>query len=68
MVGAYFPQLVVDAEHKHQMYPIKYHFARLLEELGYLHLQATKPDTIGACIKLFSYVEMNLISILVFDR
>lgn len=47
IVGAFIPQLVVDAEHKHWMYPLKDNYARLLEESGYFHLQATKPDTIG---------------------
>ncbi|XP_020286281.1 juvenile hormone epoxide hydrolase 1-like [Pseudomyrmex gracilis] len=50
ILGAFIPSLVVDNEHYSKMYPLGYHFGRLLEETGYFHIQATKPDTIGAAV------------------
>ncbi|NP_001128399.1 epoxide hydrolase 1 precursor [Nasonia vitripennis] len=50
LVGAYIPSLVVDSEHYSKMYPLSYHFGRLIEETGYLHIQATKPETVGAAL------------------
>ncbi|KAH0951508.1 hypothetical protein HN011_003406 [Eciton burchellii] len=50
LLGIIFPSFVVDKEHYSKMYPFKYHMHRLLEETGYMHLQATKPDTAGAAI------------------
>jgi len=47
LLGIIFPSFVVDKEHYSKMYPFKYHMHRLLEETGYMHLQATKPDTAG---------------------
>lgn len=46
-VGSLVPSLVVPKEHAHRMYPLKNHFLRIMEESGYMHLQSTKPDTIG---------------------
>ena len=51
-VGAYFPSLVFDEpeiEHK-KLYPQWNRFQFLIRESGYMHLQATKPDTIGAAL------------------
>ncbi|KAL2728875.1 juvenile hormone epoxide hydrolase 1-like [Vespula squamosa] len=50
ILGIYFPSVVVDKEYEHRMYPLKHHFFRLIEETGYMHLQATKPDTIGLAL------------------
>ena len=47
IIGSFMPFLVVEKEHKSKMYPLSYHWGRLVEESGYFHLQATKPDTIG---------------------
>ena len=47
IVGAYIPSLIVDAEYQSRMYPLSKHYSRLLEESGYMHIQATKPDTVG---------------------
>ena len=46
-VGAYIPSLVIDNEHHAKMYPMSHHLSRLVEESGYFHIQATKPDTVG---------------------
>lgn len=47
MIGSFFPEWFAGKDHAHQMYPLGDHFLTLLEEMGYLHLQATKPDTVG---------------------
>nr|XP_034825845.1 juvenile hormone epoxide hydrolase-like [Maniola hyperantus] len=50
MIGALFPSLVVEPHLTDRMYPLSRHFAYILEEFGYLHLQATKPDTVGVAL------------------
>ena len=52
VIGAFIPSLVIDDEHHSKMYPMSHHVSRLLEETGYMHIQATKPDTVG---KLFNF-------------
>ncbi|KAF7988590.1 hypothetical protein HCN44_001163 [Aphidius gifuensis] len=49
-IGLLVPSLVVPKEHAHRVYPLKNHFLRIMEESGYMHLQATKPDTIGLAL------------------
>ncbi|XP_033323810.1 juvenile hormone epoxide hydrolase 1 [Megalopta genalis] len=51
IVGTYFPSLVgVDSEHYSMYFPVSAHLSNLIEESGYFHIQATKPDTIGAAL------------------
>ncbi|XP_011171353.1 juvenile hormone epoxide hydrolase 1 [Solenopsis invicta] len=50
LIGSYFPSLVVESEYADRMYPLGHHMSRLLEESGYMHLQASKPDTIGTAV------------------
>ncbi|KAK2586579.1 hypothetical protein KPH14_011458 [Odynerus spinipes] len=50
LIGSVFPSLVVEKEHEHKMYPLTKRWALLLEETGYMHIQATKPDTIGTAL------------------
>ncbi|XP_032670379.1 juvenile hormone epoxide hydrolase 1-like [Odontomachus brunneus] len=50
LIGTVLPWLVVDNEHHAWMYPLGSHFSRLLEETGYMHIQASKPDTIGTAV------------------
>ncbi|KFU84731.1 Epoxide hydrolase 1, partial [Chaetura pelagica] len=49
MLGAYVPWLVgLSREDVRRMYPfVQKNFYYLLQESGYLHIQATKPDTAG---------------------
>lgn len=47
VLGAFFPSLVVEPHLADRMYPLSKTMSFLLEEFGYFHLQATKPDTIG---------------------
>lgn len=46
-VGALFPSLIVEPELANRLYPLSEKYSTLLEELGYMHIQATKPDTVG---------------------
>ncbi|XP_012218175.1 juvenile hormone epoxide hydrolase 1 [Linepithema humile] len=50
LLGAFIPSLVVESEHYSKMYPLGSHLSYILEESGYMHLQATKPDTIGTAV------------------
>ncbi|XP_072392196.1 juvenile hormone epoxide hydrolase 1-like [Diabrotica undecimpunctata] len=48
-----FPSLsswYVRPEHREKVFPIKQGFERTLRETGYLHEQATKPDTLGVAM------------------
>lgn len=47
LAASYWPSLIVSDEHASKVFPLKDHFSFILRESGYLHLQATKPDTIG---------------------
>ncbi|XP_053620223.1 juvenile hormone epoxide hydrolase-like isoform X2 [Plodia interpunctella] len=49
-VGSFIPSLVVDSHLVDRMYPLSNWVAYVLEEFGYFHLQATKPDTIGTAL------------------
>lgn len=44
------PSLVVEEQLANRVYPLSFYFASILEESGYFHIQATKPDTIGTLI------------------
>ncbi|GJQ78677.1 Jheh2 [Trypoxylus dichotomus] len=47
LLGSIFPSLVVPKEHETKMYPLSNIFEFNLRESGYMHLQSTKPDTVG---------------------
>lgn len=57
-LGTFWPSLVVSNEREKSItYPLADLFAWLLEESGYMHLQMTKPDTIGTLsvvLKMYS--------------
>ncbi|KAG6446905.1 hypothetical protein O3G_MSEX004676 [Manduca sexta] len=46
-ISAIYPSAIVESMLADRMYPLKDYLAWLLSETGYLHLQATKPDTLG---------------------
>ncbi|XP_038218168.1 juvenile hormone epoxide hydrolase-like [Zerene cesonia] len=50
VLGSIYPPLVVGSDVADRMYPLGEHFSYLTEESGYLHIQATKPDTIGVAL------------------
>ncbi|XP_066269595.1 epoxide hydrolase 1-like [Branchiostoma lanceolatum] len=48
MVGSVFPSLVgLKPEEYNRLYPYGNMVTTLLQETGYMHIQATKPDTVG---------------------
>lgn len=47
IIGAIYPPLLVDQNLADRMYPLSKRFSFLLEETGYMHLQSSKPDTVG---------------------
>lgn len=47
LVGSLFPSLVIDREFEQNIFPLSHVFAKLMEESGYMHVQSSKPDTIG---------------------
>ncbi|XP_076238703.1 juvenile hormone epoxide hydrolase 1 [Calliopsis andreniformis] len=49
-VGSCFPSLIVESEHYSKFYPFGETLKNLIEETGYFHIQATKPDTIGLAV------------------
>jgi len=46
-VGSFFPLFFYPKIESDKIFPLKRNFKNLLEETGYLHIQATKPDTVG---------------------
>ncbi|KAI4480828.1 hypothetical protein M0804_009925 [Polistes exclamans] len=50
LIGILFPSLVVDKQYENRVYPLKDKIYSVLEESGYFHIQATKPDTIGLAL------------------
>ncbi|EFA00569.1 Juvenile hormone epoxide hydrolase 1-like Protein [Tribolium castaneum] len=50
LAGSVWPSLVVEEKQKHKIYPLSNYFSNALLEFGYMHLQATKPDTIGVAL------------------
>ncbi|GAB6023970.1 hypothetical protein CHUAL_008699 [Chamberlinius hualienensis] len=49
-IGTVFPSLVVDDKDYSKLYPLKDQFLKLMRESGYMHIQATKPDTVGIAL------------------
>lgn len=57
-----YPSFFVEQEHLDFIFPLGEKFLDILEESGYFHIQATKPDTIGKdLLLLFSlFLERNV--------
>lgn len=51
LVGVVAPSLVLHPTDYHKIYPLSEKLSAMIGETGYMHLQATKPDTVG---KVFS--------------
>lgn len=49
-IGYLFPTLFMTPEEHARIYPLKNLALDLLQETGYLHIQATKPDTVGTAL------------------
>lgn len=50
LLGSLYPSLIVDSHLAERMYPQSKKFSFMLEETGYLHIQASKPDTVGVAL------------------
>ncbi|XP_037300979.1 juvenile hormone epoxide hydrolase-like [Manduca sexta] len=50
LLGSVFPSLIVESKYADRMYPLGSMYAYLLEETGYMHIQSTKPDTVGIAL------------------
>lgn len=50
LIGSVFPSLIVEPHLADRMYPLSEKYSKIVEEMGYMHLQATKPNTIGAVL------------------
>ncbi|CAG5031004.1 unnamed protein product [Parnassius apollo] len=48
--GSIWPT-IIGGEHSDRMYPLSEKLSYLIEESGYMHLQGTKPDTIGYALQ-----------------
>ncbi|CAH2058420.1 unnamed protein product, partial [Iphiclides podalirius] len=50
LAGSVYPSLFFDSHEVERMYPLLDHYSMIMEEMGYFHLQATKPDTVGKAL------------------
>ncbi|XP_038218066.1 juvenile hormone epoxide hydrolase-like [Zerene cesonia] len=50
LLGTIFPSYIVEPEIQDRIYPLSKQISFILEESGYLHIQATKPDTVGIAL------------------
>lgn len=47
LIGSLYPGLIIEKEFEDRLYPVSNVYLGLMLEMGYFHLQATKPDTLG---------------------
>jgi len=50
MLGSFWPSMLMPKDKAHLVYPLLPKYAHVLQESGYLHIQSTKPDTVGAAL------------------
>lgn len=50
-IASIWPSRFVGEKFRHMTFPVKERLAFILEETGFFHLQATKPDTIGNALQ-----------------
>jgi len=50
MLGSFWPSMLMPSDKTHLVYPLLSKYAFVLQETGYMHLQATKPDTVGVAL------------------
>ncbi|EFA00566.1 Juvenile hormone epoxide hydrolase 1-like Protein [Tribolium castaneum] len=50
LLGSIYPPLIVSKEMESKIYPLSAFYSNILLEMGYMHLQATKPDTVGVAL------------------
>lgn len=49
-IASFYPSYFIDEKYVSWYYPFSPKFVDLLQESGYMHIQATKPDTIGTAL------------------
>lgn len=47
LLYSFYPTLIIKKEYVDRVYPLIGKFIERLGETGYMHIQATKPDTVG---------------------
>uniref|UniRef100_T1IMH0 Epoxide hydrolase N-terminal domain-containing protein n=1 Tax=Strigamia maritima TaxID=126957 RepID=T1IMH0_STRMM len=47
LLGSFWPSVLVEDKDYNKLYPVADKFIEALSETGYMHIQATKPDTVG---------------------
>lgn len=55
-IASFYPSAFIPEEYIDLFFPLGEKFNNLIEESGYFHIQATKPDTIGKHFKFISKV------------
>ncbi|KAK6628634.1 hypothetical protein RUM43_002449 [Polyplax serrata] len=50
ILGSIYPPLVVESRFQKKLYPVSNIFSGILKEMGYMMIQATKPDTVGSAL------------------
>ncbi|CAB3383154.1 Hypothetical predicted protein [Cloeon dipterum] len=50
LAASIYPTLFMDQQIANGLYPLSDMFSNLILEMGYMHIQATKPDTIGVAL------------------
>lgn len=50
IIASFYPKAFVPVEYVHFFYPYLPQLAEIVQETGYFHIQATKPDTIGTAL------------------
>lgn len=64
-LGGFFPSLVIDDKVRDKIYPMKEKLMYTLKETGYMHIQGTKPDTLGELLditKTWRCVKFSILS------
>ncbi|GLV42698.1 Juvenile hormone epoxide hydrolase 2 [Carabus blaptoides fortunei] len=50
LISSVFPSLILEPEHVGKIYPLSKLGNFIFEESGYMHIQSTKPDTVGVAL------------------
>ncbi|XP_061723014.1 juvenile hormone epoxide hydrolase-like [Cydia pomonella] len=60
VLGQLYPPAVVEAQYEDRLYPLTARLEFYLEQFGYFHMQASKPDNIGASKIVLHTISNNL--------
>lgn len=59
VVASYFPTSFVESKYKDFHFPLSDKINFMLQESGYMHIQSTKPETIGKFHLIFDIIKLN---------